>query len=116
MTNTELGFAIQQKTPTLIDKTNPVMVKIPNHGLVNGDVVRATNFFTSPPQAYTGMQELNNNLYTIGNVTTNTFELFDQYGNPIDGTSYTTFVNIGLAQFTLTGPDLYTENLNTQQV
>ncbi len=113
--NTPLGFTVRQMYPTAIAATLPVNVTIPNHGMSNGQTVRATNFFVSPAQAVTGMQELNNNLYYIGNVTTNTFDLFDVYGNPIDGTNFTPYINNGLAQFTLTGPDLFTENLNTQE-
>ncbi len=116
MPNTELGFAIQQKEPvTAIEQSMPVRVTIPSHGMSNGQFVRATNFFVSPPSAATGMYELNNNLYMIGNVTEDTFDLFDQEGNPVDGINYTPFVANGLPQFTLTGPDLFTENLNTQE-
>lgn len=115
MANTELGFAVQQKFPTAIAASFPVLVTIPNHGMSSGQFVRASNFFVSPLSDATGMYQLNNNLYMIGNVTTNTFELFDQYGEPIDGTNYTPFINNGIAQFTLTGPDLFTQNLNTQE-
>jgi len=116
MPNTELGFAVQQKFPVLdIEKSNPVRVTIENHGMSNGQFVRATNFFTSPPNHVTGMDELRNNQYMIGNVTTDTFDLFDQYGNQIDGTNFTTYVPNDLTQFTLTGPSLDTQNLNTRE-
>lgn len=116
MPNTELGFAVQQKFPVLsIEKTFPVRVTIENHGLTKGQFVRATNFFFSPPQFNTGMQELNNNLYAVGNITTDTFDLFDEEGHGIDGTSFTTYIPSDLPQFTLTGPDLDTQNLNTQE-
>jgi len=113
MANTELGFVVRQMTPTAIDKSNPVRVTVVSNGLTNDQYVRATDFVTSP--VFTGMQELNNQLFMIGQVTADTFDLFDQYGSPIDGTSYTTFVDIGLAKFTLTGPALYTQNLNTRE-
>lgn len=61
------------------------------------------------------MIQLNNNLYIISNVTTDTFDLFDEYGEPVDGRGFTPFINNGLPQFTLTGPDLNTQNLNTQE-
>lgn len=115
MTNTELGFTVQQKFPVLeIDKTFPVRVTVLNHGMTNGQFVRANNFFYTPVQFATGMYEINNKLYMLGNVTTDTFELFDEYGNGIDGTSFTTYVVNNLSQFTLTGPDLDTQNLNTR--
>lgn len=116
MPNTELGFAVQQRFPVVaIDRTFPVRVTIENHGLVNGQTVRATNFFWTPPQWNTGMQELNNNLYVVGNATTDTFDLFDEEGRGIDGTGFNTYVPNNLSQFTLTGPDLDTQNLNTQE-
>jgi len=114
--NTELGFATTQLTPTAIDKTNPVRVTVPDHGLQAQQTVRATRFYPLPVSDATGMYELNNNLYVVGNITTNTFDLFDQYGEPVDGTNYTTFIDNGLGQFNLTGPALYTENLNTMEV
>lgn len=116
MPNTELGFTVQQKGPVVaIDRTFPVRVMIENHGLVNSQYVRATNFFYTPPQWNSGMQELNNNLYVVGNVTTDTFDLFDEEGLGIDGTAFTAYVPNSLSQFTLTGPDLDTQNLNTQE-
>lgn len=114
MVNTELGFATQQKTPVLsITQTNPVQVEITAHGMTSGQWVRATNFF-GPPHS-TGMYELNNRLFQIKNVTVDTFDLFDEYGDPIDGTTYTAFIANDYSQFTLTGPDLNVENLNTQE-
>lgn len=115
MPNTELGFAITQLTPTGIDRSFPVRVTLENHGLSSGQFVRATRFYPLPPSDATGMYELNNRLFMIGNVTNDTFDLFDQYGNPIDGTNYTTFIDSGLGQFNLTGPSLDTQNLNTQE-
>lgn len=115
MPNTELGFAVRQMTPTAIEQSVPVRVTVEANGLSNGQYVRATNFFVSPVQDATGMEQLNNLLFVIRNVTTDTFDLFDQYGAPIDGTNYTPFINNGIAQFTLTGPELNTQNLNTQE-
>ncbi len=115
MTETELGFAVTQLLPTAIDKTNPVRVTVESNGLSNDQVVRATRFYPLPISLATGMYELNNKAFVVRNVTTDTFDLFDQYGEPIDGTSFTTFVNNGLGQFNLTGPDLFTQNLNTNE-
>ena len=116
MANTELGFTVRQMTPSGISQTIPVRVTIPNHQLSASQTVRATRFYNSPEEDATGMEQLNNELFVVGNITTDTFDLFDIFGRPIDGTSYTPFVNNGIAQFTLTGPALYTENLNTQEV
>lgn len=104
-------FTLQQKYPTAISATFPVRVTIANHGMTAGQYVRASNFVASPAPDATGMEQLNYNLYIIGNVTTNQFDLFDIFNNPIDGTQYTPFVNNGLALFTLTGPALNTQNI-----
>lgn len=113
--NTELGFTTTQLAPTGIDQSFPVRVALADHGLSAGQFVRATRFVSFPLIDATGMEQLNNRLFMVGNPTTNTFDLFDQYGNPIDGTTYTTFIDNGLGQFNLTGPDLFTQNLNTQE-
>lgn len=115
MTNTELGFATTQLIPTAIAKSNPVRVTVEDNGLVNGQVVRATRFYSWPLDKATGMYQLNNKAFVVGNATTDTFDLYDQYGEPIDGTNYVTFVSNGLGQFNLTGPELFTQNLNEQE-
>lgn len=116
MPNTELGFAVTQlASPSAISQTIPVRVTIDNHGLQNGQIVRATRFYALPPTDATGMEQLNNQAFVVQNTTQNTFELFDQYGEPIDGTNYTTYVPNGLGQFNLTGPDLFTQNLNVME-
>ncbi len=51
-----------------ITKTNPVVVYAPDHGLSNLDVIK----FSFVP----GMSQLIGNTYTIQNVTTNTFALY----------------------------------------
>lgn len=112
MPNTELGFTVQQKFPVVdIEKSNPVRVTILAHGVTSGKFVRATNMFA----LISGMQELNNRLFMVKNITTDTFDLFSEYGEPIDGTSYTTYIANDYSQFTLTGPALDVENLNTQE-
>lgn len=114
--NTPLGFAITiLASPSAISQTVPVVVTIDNHGLTNGQVVRATRFYSLPRADATGMEQLNNLAFVVKNTTQNTFELFDQYGVPIDGTNYTAYVANGLGQFNLTGPELYTQNLNTME-
>lgn len=104
------NFTTEQFTPTAITATKPPVVTIASHGFMNGQRIRATKFYTLPLSLATGMEQLNNLLFTVQNATTDTFELWDQYGQPIDATGYTAFVNNGLAQFTLTGPNLSVEN------
>lgn len=111
MANTELGFPIEQMTPIAILAELPVRVVVVGHSLSNNQFVRATNLFKNQ----TGMQQLNNQLFRVLNITTNSFHLYDQFYVPIDGRSYTPFIASGIAQFTLTGPSLDMQNLNTQE-
>jgi hypothetical protein len=104
------NFTDEHRTPTAITQTKPPIVTSANHGLSNGQRVRATQFYSFPLALATGMEKLNNKLFTVQAATTNTFALYDQYGQPIDATAYTAFVNNGLAQFTLTGPSLLIQN------
>ncbi len=107
------GFADNHRTPTAITAASPAVVTSAAHGLSNGQFVRATDFRASPVASATGMYGLNNQLWQVGNVTTNTFALYYPNTNltiPFDATAETAFVNNGVAQFTLVGPTLYTEN------
>lgn len=97
------GFTDEHRAPTAITAANPVVVTSPDHGLVDGQRVRSTQFTLA-----TGMYELNNRLFIVWFCTTNTFALMDLYGQPIDGSTYTAYVSGG--QFTLTGPALYIVN------
>lgn len=105
----------QLMSPTEISNSVPVRVTIENHGLQPGQVVRATRFYSLPLTNATGMEQLNNRAFVVANTTENTFELYDQYGEPIDGTNYTPYVSNGLGQFNLTGPELFTQNLNRME-
>lgn len=64
-------------------KANPVVITAPNHGLVNGDIVRINGV--------RGMTQLNDKFYMVANRTTNTFELKTTSGNNVNGSSYGTF-------------------------
>jgi len=108
--STPSHFTNEHYTPIAITAAMPPVVTIPAHGLSNGQRVRATRFYGIPFATATGMEQLNNRLFTIQQVTTDTFQLWDQYGAPIDGRNFTPFVSNGLAQFTLTGPDLFIQN------
>lgn len=94
-------FTYRQKTPDSITATLPVVVTLTSHGFENGQAVRATKFITMPFANATGMQELNNRLFYVQQATTDTFELYDANGFPIDGRTYTAYISGG--EFTLAG-------------
>lgn len=104
------NFTDEHYIPTAITAAWPPVVTVAAHGLSNGQRVRATRFYGIPFATATGMEQLNNNLYTIQQVTAETFQLWDQNGQAIDGRNFTAFVSNGLAQFTLTGPNLSIQN------
>ena len=106
-----MGFTDRQLIPTAITPTKPVVVTSVGHGLSDDQRVRATRFVVNPTSVATGMEQLNNRDFVVQHLTTDTFELFDIEAQPIDGTGYTTFISNGLAQFTVTGPDLDYENV-----
>lgn len=99
-------FVDQHFTPTAITATLPIVATISNHGLQNGQAMRATRFVTMPFARATGMEQLNNRMFYVQQATTDTFQLYTANGFPIDGRSFTPFVNNGLAQFTRVGPTL----------
>lgn len=101
-------FTTRQFTPENITATLPVVVTKTNHGLQNGQALRATKFISIPYALATGMEQLNNNLFYVRQVTTNTFQLCDSNTNPIDGRNFTSYMQGG--QFTLTGPDVLIVN------
>lgn len=105
------GFADQHKTPTAITAAAQCTVTIATHGWLDGQWVRASNFVTTPVADATGMEQLNYRQFIIGNVTTNTFVLYDPLtGLAVDSTAYTAFVNNGIAKFTRVGQTLNTQN------
>lgn len=97
-------FTTRQFTPEDITATLPVVVTKTSHGFQNGQALRATKFISVPIIHATGMEQLNNRLFYIRQVTTNSFQLCDANTNPIDGRNFTAYIQGG--QFTLTGPDL----------
>jgi hypothetical protein len=94
-------FTTRQFVPTSITATLPIVVTIPAHGFLNGQAIRATKFIFLPFANATGMQQLNNRLFYVQQATLDTFQLFDNLGNPIDGRGYNAFISGG--QFTLAG-------------
>lgn len=102
-------FTTRQMTPTAITAAWPPVVTLNGHGLQNGQSVRATKFYLYPMAVATGMYQLNNNIYNVQNVTTNTFELWNYPNNtPVDGRNFTSYVAGG--QLTLVGQDVLIVN------
>ncbi len=101
-TSSQSNFTVRQLTPESISAGKPVLVTSTAHGLVNGMGVRATKFVKYPLANATGMEQLNNKLYYTGQVTADTFSLFNSKGEAIDGSNFTPYVSGG--QFTVTGP------------
>ena len=93
------NFTTRQLTPTSITNTLPIAVTIPNHGLQNGQALRATKFVVYPLALATGMQQLNNQLVYVNECTTDTFILTNVNGVPIDGRNFTIYISGG--QFTM---------------
>lgn len=105
-----MTFSDRHITPTAITAAYPVEVTSADHGLPNNARVVASNFRKAPSGSATGMIQLNNREFVVQSSTTNTFELYDIEGQPIDGSGYTAFVSNGLAQFTFVGPEITYEN------
>lgn len=94
-------FTDRQKTPESITATLPIVVTLTEHGFLNGQAIRATKFISMPFASATGMEQLNNRLFYVQQATTDTFQLYDSSGYPIDGRTYTPYISGG--QFTLAG-------------
>jgi hypothetical protein len=94
-------FTYRQFVPSAITNTIPIVVTITAHGFSDGNAIRATKFITMPFANATGMEQLNNRLFYVQQATTNTFQLYDVNGFPIDGSMYTPFISGG--EFTLAG-------------
>ncbi len=80
------------KTPSAISKSsNQVTITSNSHGFANGDFVRITGVG--------GMTQLNNNVYLVSNVATNTFKLKDASTSTyINSSGYGTFTSGGTLQ------------------
>lgn len=74
-------------TMTGATQAEPVVITAASHGLSNGDQVRITQV--------EGMTDLNGRVYTVANANTNDFELTDDAGNDIDGTSFAAYISGG---------------------
>lgn len=94
-------FTVRQKVPSAITDSLPIVVTLTSHGFENGQAIRATKFITIPFADATGMEQLNNRLFYVQRATTNTFQLYDSKGFPIDGRGYTAYISGG--ELTLAG-------------
>lgn len=92
-------FTTRQFTPENITNTFPMVVTKTAHGLLNGEAIRCTKFIDFP--SATGMEQLNYRQFYIQQATTDTFQLYDNFGFPIDGRGYTPYISGG--QMTLVG-------------
>jgi|SRR6476469_9826673 len=97
-------FTNRQYIPENITAALPMVITITNHGLQNGQSLRATKFISVPVALATGMEQINNNSFVVQQCTANTFQLYNNRGLPVDGRLCTPYVQGGL--FTLTGQDL----------
>lgn len=68
---------------TAATQANPVVITSAAHGLVNGEKVKITSVV--------GMTQINNIVFTVAGVTTNTFQL-----SGINGTGYTAYTSGGV--------------------
>ena len=94
-------FTVRQRVPEAISASWPVLVTMTSHGFLNGQAIRATKFISMPVANSTGMQQLNNRLFYVGQVSLNSFKLYDANRVGIDGRGYSAYVQGG--EFTLAG-------------
>ena len=73
---------------TGVYETNPAQVLVSSHGLPNGTEVIISGVV--------GPSNLNNRSFVIGNVTSGSFCLYDNFGNAIDGTVFAAYVSGGV--------------------
>ena len=84
------GLALEPaKTITGITQADPGVVTSNSHGFSNGEWIYI--------DSVVGMTELNLKFFKVANVTTNTFELQDIYGNDVDTSAYTAYSSAGNA-------------------
>lgn len=74
-------------TITNITQSSTATVTSPSHGYSNGDEVFIFNVV--------GMTEVNGRSFIVTNATTNTYEIFDQFGNDVDSTNYGAYASGG---------------------
>jgi hypothetical protein len=77
------------KTITAITKASTAVVTSAAHGFTNGQEIYLTGIV--------GMKELNNQFFLVAGVTTDTFQLEDIFGDPINSTAFNTYTSGGSA-------------------
>lgn len=77
------------KIITNITNSNPGVVTAPAHGYLNGNEVFIYNTI--------GMEEIDGRSFLVANQTTNTFELHDDFGNPVDTSVFSAYISGGQA-------------------
>jgi len=88
------------KIITGVTNANPGVITSAAHGFSNGDQAFLANIG--------GMTQLNGNIYTIANVTANTFTLIDLFGHAVNTTSFGVYTSGGTVAriYTLVSPYL----------
>jgi hypothetical protein len=81
------GLNNTTQTITAVTQASPAVVTITAHPYANGDEIYI--------QSVAGMTELNNKVYKVANIATNTIELTDNTGVDIDSTGYTAYSSGG---------------------
>jgi len=86
-----------------ISNANPAVVTAPAHGLSNGNRIKIDIVNGMTTQVVNSLNQvvtvgLNMNQYLVANVTTNTFTLTDLAGNPINTSSWSTYLSGGQAR------------------
>lgn len=86
------GTPVQPATKAItgITAATPPVVTANAHGYANDDTAVIKNVV--------GMTQINSMTITVKNVTTNTFEAYDVFGNPLPGLTYSAYVSGGTAQ------------------
>lgn len=97
------AITLSDQNITGITQADPAVVTIAGHGYSNGDHVDI--------YSVGGMTEINNRRYIVANVTANTFELTDLYGDNVDSSGYGAYTSGGTAAkiYEVTTPYAYTD-------
>lgn len=99
--NTAAGFTDEHVTITGASAASPCVITAASHGLSNGDRVIITKIVGNMGDV------VNNNRFVAQNVTSNTFELYDVFGDAVS-TSGLTYTSGG--QVNKEGPELDVQN------
>lgn len=86
----------EQATITGATKANPCVITAIAHGFNNGDTITISGVV--------GMIQLNQNRYIVANKATDSFSLYDLFGNPVDSTAFGTYLSGGIANRISTPP------------